>query len=148
MTFAPGPDGGEVIAHPAATAHGFGGFGKRRVNAGLAVHRFGHRIAHRLHKTVDQCRLDAGACGGHDASGGNETGSQGVQKFFLPMLGVFFHGGQGTGDPGENGIGVAFLALGVFFSRTSSETGWVGKVCLAWGCVACFMVDGLMRLIM
>ena len=33
------------------------------------------------------------------------------------MFGVFFHGGQGAGDPGENGIGVTLVALGVFFQQ-------------------------------
>ncbi|MNV67642.1 hypothetical protein D3C71_1604500 [compost metagenome] len=69
-----GPDAREVVAHTTAAAHGFGGLAQGLVDARetFLVHAL-NAVAHGLHKAVDQCGLDVGACGAHDAARANRA---------------------------------------------------------------------------
>src|SRR4029077_8857692 len=70
------PDGGEVVAHAAAAAHGLRGLEQRGIDAGAAVDDFGDRVAYRLHEAVDQRRLELHPGGRIDATGGEEDASR------------------------------------------------------------------------
>ena len=63
----------EVVTHTATATHGFGGLLQRVVNARLAIADTANRIAHRLHKTVDQGRLQRCTGSRVDTPTGNKT---------------------------------------------------------------------------
>src|SRR6185295_15527685 len=79
------PDGGEVVAHAAAAAHGLGGFEQGGVDAGTAIDHFGDRVADRLHEAIDErgLQVDAGRRG--DAPGGNEAVVLRLEEASLPV---------------------------------------------------------------
>jgi hypothetical protein len=85
-----GPDGGEVVAHAAAPAHGLGGLFQGHVDAGLAFAFPGDGVAHRLHEAVDEGGLQFGAGGGVDASGRDEAFFHGLEEHALPMGALVF----------------------------------------------------------
>ena len=95
-----GADGGEVIAHTATAAHGFGGLGECGVDAGAAVDRFGDRVTHRLHEAVDQRGGQRRTRGAVDAAGGDEAFFLGFEKARFPMCALVFSldHGEGAGD--------------------------------------------------
>ncbi len=112
-------DARKVIADTAAAAHGFGGLGECRVDAGLAVDGFDDRIAHWLHEAVDQRGMQIGAGGGVDAAGRDETAFLGPQEARFPLGAILFRFdlGKRVGDPAAHVVDVSFLALRIFFDQ-------------------------------
>ena len=113
------PDGRKVIADAAATTHGFGGLGQRRVDAGFAVGGLDDGVADRLHETVDQRRLEIGTGSGVDAAGRDETVFLGPQELRLPVGTILFllDLGQRIGDAAAHVMDVGFRTLGVFLDQ-------------------------------
>ena len=111
-------DAREVIAHATTTAHGFSGFAQGLVDAreAFVVHAL-DAVAHGLHETVDERRLDIGTSGTHDAPSANSTGMHVGQEqaFVFLAIGFGFHRRQGARHAAEEVFGAGFTSLEVFF---------------------------------
>ena len=83
-----GADGGKIVTHAAAAAHGLRRLLQRVVDARLAVGHAADGIAHRLHEAIDEGGLQFGARGGIDASAGDEAVLQRPQELRLPYVPV------------------------------------------------------------
>ena len=119
-----GADRAEIIADPAATAHGFRRHAQGMVNADLAIDRVGNTVAHRLHETVDQ--RDIGNIGARrriDPPAGNEPRIQRRPEHRLPLRGVSFNRRQGPRHAAANRIDHCFAVqrllgpLGIFLTQ-------------------------------
>ncbi|OIQ68760.1 hypothetical protein GALL_496440 [mine drainage metagenome] len=110
-------DARKVVAHAAAATHGFRRLRQRLVDAGLAVLVGGHRIAHRLDETVDECGLDVGPRGGHDASRRNEASLKRLTELHLAIGRIGLFDRQCAGHPGLDVFDGVLPALGVFFRQ-------------------------------
>jgi len=108
------PDRRKVVAHAAAPAHRLRRLHQGKVDAGLAVHRLGNRVAHRLHEAVDERRLQLRARRGVDAPAGDETVLERFVEHRLPARGVLFDRSQGASDAPAHGFHALLIALGVF----------------------------------
>src|SRR6185295_580211 len=88
----------------AAAAHRFGGLREGAVDPRLAVDDFGNRVAHRLHETVDERRLQRDARCGIDAAGGDETVLERLVEALLPLraLRLGLDLGERAGDAQAN----------------------------------------------
>ena len=124
-----GPDGGEVVAHAAAPAHGLGRFLQGGVDAGFAVRLAGDGVPHRLDEAVDQGGLELGAGGGVDAPARDEAVLHGVEEAFLPgrPLPLFLDGSQCPGHPQTHVGDGLFVTLGVFLQQDLAGDGLVGE---------------------
>ena len=107
----------EVIADSAAAAHGFRGFHQRYIDAGLAVDHFGYRIAHRLHKAVDQRRAQLRAGRRVDAPPGDEPALEHFEKQRLPIAGIGFHGGERTRHAAAHILDRGLATFGVLLEQ-------------------------------
>ena len=109
----------EVVADPAAAAHGLGGLGQGGVDAAAAVDGFGDRVAHGLHEAVDQGGGEVGAGGGVDAAGGNEAALLGFEELGFPEQALVFRldGGEGAGHAQADVGDGLLVALGVFLEQ-------------------------------
>src|SRR5207253_691945 len=80
---------------------------------------FGNRVAHRLHKAVDQRRLELYAGGRIDAAGGNEAVDLRLQETPLPvraaLLGLDL--GERTRDAPAHLVDARFVAFGVLLEQ-------------------------------
>ena len=114
-----GADRGEVVADPAAAAHGLGGFLQGGVDAGLAVHDLRDRVAHRLHEAVDERGLHRNAGGGVDAAGGDEAGLHRLVEARLPVgtLVLALGRGEGARHASPHVPDRLLLILGVFLEQ-------------------------------
>jgi hypothetical protein len=110
-------DCGEIVAHAAAAAHGLRRFHERDVDARLAVHRFGDRVAHRLHETVDERRGKRRSSSGIDAAPGDEAALEGFVEHRLPARRVLLDRDQRTRDPPAHVLDVALIALRVLLEQ-------------------------------
>ena len=121
-----GPDAREVIAHATAATHGFGGFAQRFVDAGVAlVVDALNRVAHGLHKAVDQRGLDVGARRAHDAAGTDGARVQVGEELLFPLgaqLG-FFDAGQGARHAAVQLFEAAFAGFEVLFGQHVAADG-------------------------
>src|SRR5262249_3896958 len=113
------PDGGEVVAHAAAAAHGLRRFQQRRVDPRAAVHHLGDRVAHRLHEAVDERRLELHAGGRIDAAGGDEAVYLRLQEAALPVRAALF--GLDLRERARHApahfLDARFVAFGVFLEQ-------------------------------
>ena len=82
-----GTNAGKIVADAASAPHGLCRLAQCLINARITlVVRALNRVAHRLHKTVDQRSLNISAARAHDASGANGSSPQIDQEFLLPFL--------------------------------------------------------------
>src|SRR6185436_14713385 len=112
-------DGGEVVAHAAAAAHGLGGFLQRGIDARAALDHLGDRVAHRLHEAVDQGGLQVDPGCGIDAAGGNEAFLLRLQEASLPLgaVGFTLDLGEGSGDAAPDLRDALLAVLGVLLEQ-------------------------------
>ena len=124
------PNAREVVAHTAATAHGFGGFAQCFVNARKAfvVHAL-NAIAHGLHKAVDQRRLDRGASSAHDAPGANRARVHVRQEqgFVFFALALGFDGSQCMRYAAKEVLDAGLPRFEIFFLQYIKADGLDGR---------------------
>ena len=112
------PDLGKIVANSSSASHRLRSLGQGLVDRRQSILILGHRISHRLHKAIDQRRLDVRPAGRIDAARRDESMLHRPNKFLPPphsQLRLLDHG-HAIGHPISNqsqNMGPGHL-LGVF----------------------------------
>jgi hypothetical protein len=126
---------GEVIADTATATHGFSSLRQCGVNARLAINGFDDGVANRLHKAVDQRRLQIGTGSRVDAAGGNKAVFLRPKEFCFPVGAILFllDLGQCIGNTFAYVMDVRLLAFCIFFDEHLTRY----FLLLQWGVLRC-----------
>src|ERR1022692_4874152 len=112
------PDARKVIANAAATPHGFGGLVQCGIDTNLSI-VVRDAVSYRLHKAIDQGRLQLGAGRGIDATAEDQTTHLRAIEGFLPYRALLrqFDRRERARHTATYVVDGELATLGIFFEK-------------------------------